>query len=162
MVQNSQPNLECNILRVEASYRIRLPQPLLRRLGWITGNRRVSAWLLLGGPERCRLLSETEVDADHSLQSLRERIAAEANISGENLIEFRDEASTALAVRLLAIEITPPGPGWRLTLPREIAAIMDIRPGETDLAALFTQNHIELWTIKALRTAVALPLTEIL
>jgi hypothetical protein len=162
MVQTNLPSLECSILRVEASFRIRLPQPLLRRVGWITGEQPVSAWLLLGSPGRCRLLSEAELEADHDLQTLRERITAEANDSSATLIEFRDEASTALAIRLLPVQITPPKPGWRITLPKEMAAIMQIRPGESDVAALFTQNHIEIWTVEALRSAVAQPLTEIL
>jgi hypothetical protein len=131
-------------------------------VGWITGDRPVSAWLLLGSPGRCRLLSESEVDADHDLLSLRERITAEISASIATLIEFHDEVSTALALRLLPVQMTPPKPGWRITLPREIAAIMRVRPGESDLAALFTQNHIELWTIEVLRSAVSPPLTEIL
>jgi hypothetical protein len=162
MVRDSLPSLECSILRVEASFRIRLPQSLSRRVGWITGDRPVSAWLLLGSPERCRLLSETEVEADHNLKSLLERINAEVNTSGATLIDFHDEASIALALRLLPVQITPPRPGWRLTLPREIAAIMGLRPGESDLAALFTQSHVEFWTIKGLRSAVGPSLTEIL
>jgi hypothetical protein len=49
-----------------------------------------------------------------------------------------------------------------LTLPKAIAAIMQIRPGESELAVWFLHGHIELWTIETLRSAVTTPLTEII
>jgi hypothetical protein len=79
-----------------------------------------------------------------------------------NPLEFQDEVSAALAFRLMAVEITPRKPGWRLTIPRPVAAIMNIRPKDSDIAALFLQKHIELWTIDALRSAVNMPLTQII
>jgi hypothetical protein len=47
-------------------------------------------------------------------------------------------------------------------LPRSIATIMQIRPGESDIAAVFLQGHIELWTIETLRSSVTTPLTQII
>jgi hypothetical protein len=161
MVEN-QPKLEFAILRVEESYRIRLTQPLLRRVAWITGVEPVSAWLLVGSPGRCRLLSSSEVGSDPLLQSLKMRITAEAGTRNANPLDFHDEVSVALAVRLLEVQITPPEPGWRLTLPRPIAAIMQVRPKESDVAGVFFQEHIEIWTVEMLRSSVARPLTEIL
>lgn len=159
---DSQPKLEFSILRVEESYRIRLTQPLIRRVAWITGAEPVSGWLLMGDPGRCRLLSASEVGSDPHLQSLKMRIIAEANTRSTNLLDFHDEFSVALAVRLLEVQITPPEPGWRLTLPRPIAAIMQVRPKESDVAGVFFQEHIEIWTVETLRSSVARPLTEIL
>lgn len=161
MVEN-QPKLEFAILRVEESYRIRLPQPLSRRVAWITGSEPVPGWLLVGSPGRCRLLAASEVGNDPNLQSLRTRIATEASTRGTNRLEFHDEVSVALAARLLEVQITPPEPGWRLTLPRPIAAIMQVRPKESDVAAVFVQEHIEIWTIETLRSSVSRSLTEIL
>jgi hypothetical protein len=78
------------------------------------------------------------------------------------MLEFHDEASLALALRLVQVRITPPDPGRRLTLPKAIAAIMQIGSGESELALWFLHGHIELWTIDALRSAVTIPLTEII
>jgi len=159
---DGQPKLEFAILRVEESYRIRLAQPLVRRVAWIAGNEPVSAWLLLGSPGRCRLLSASEVGGDPHLQSLKTRIAAEANTRSTNPLDFHDEVSVALAARLMEVQITPPEPGWRLTLPRPIAAIMQVRPKESDVAGVFVQEHIEVWTMETLRSSVARSLTDIL
>jgi hypothetical protein len=159
---DSHPKLEFAILRVEESYRIRLTQPLLRRVAWITGGEPVSGWLLVGSPGRCRLLSASEVGSDPHLQSLKMRITAEANTRSASPLDFHDEVSVALAARLLEVQITPPEPGWRLTIPRPIAAIMQIRPKESEVAGVFVQEHIELWTIETLRSSVARALTEIL
>jgi len=147
---------------VDKHYRIVLPQTLLQQVGWITGKQPHDGWLLIGSPGRCRLLSATEVDSDANFQSLRARIAAELNAPSTNALEFHDEVSVALALRLVSVQITPPGPGWRLTLPKPIATIMQIRPGESDVAALVLQDHIELWTIETLRSSVATPLTQII
>jgi hypothetical protein len=154
--------LEANILSVDEAYRVTLPQSLCRQSDWISGDQPHSAWLLLGNSGRCRLLSATEVESDPTLQSLQARTTLELTEPSHNPLEFQDEVSAALAFRLMAVEITPRKPGWRLTLPRPVAAIMNIRPKDSDVAALFLQKHIELWTIEALRSAVNMPLTQII
>jgi hypothetical protein len=116
----------------------------------------------MGSPGRCRLHSGAEVDNDTNFQSLRARIDAELNAPSTNALDFSDEVSVALALRLVSVQITPPEPGWRLMLPRSIATIMQIRPGESDIAAVFLQGHIELWTIETLRSSVTTPLTQII
>jgi hypothetical protein len=158
----NQPTLEFSTVAVGSDLRIKIPKSLLPLASWITGDQPVSAWLLVGSPGRCRLLSATEVDANPNLSSLRDRIATELNTPSNNALEFRDKTSVALAVRLVPVRITPPDPGWRLALPGLIAAIMQIRPGESEIAALFVHGHIELWTIETLRAAVTTPLTEII
>jgi hypothetical protein len=81
---------------------------------------------------------------------------------GSSILEFHDDTSLALAFRLVQVRIAPPEPGWRLTLPRAIAAIMQIQPGESELALWLPRGHIELWTIQTLRSAVTTPITEII
>ncbi|MGA9542278.1 MAG: hypothetical protein WBQ85_01830 [Candidatus Sulfotelmatobacter sp.] len=108
------------------------------------------------------MLSASEVQEDPALKSLLARIAVESSVGLNGTLEFHDEASVALTTRLMPVQITPPDPGWRLTLPRPIAAIMRVKPRESDLAARFVQNHLELWTIEMLRSAVSLPLLDIL
>ena len=154
--------LEFSVHSVGRDLRLTLSQSALQRVDWIAGRQPVDAWLLLGSPGRCRLLSAAEVGSDPTLQGLRARIASELNSPSPGALEFRDEASVALALRLVAIRITPPPPGWRLRLPGPIATIMQIRPGGSEIASLFFQGHIELWTIETLRSSAEPPLTEIL
>lgn len=135
---------------------------MLQLVDWIAGKQPVDGWLLVGSPGRCRLLSAAEVDGDPNLQALQARIAAELSAPSANALEFHDEVSLALALRLVPIQISPPDPGWRLMLPRVIAAIMQIRPGESELGALFVQGHIELWTIEEMRSAITPSLTQII
>jgi hypothetical protein len=142
---------------------VRLPQPLCRRTGWINGEQTIAAWILVAGPKRCRLLSAAEVAEDEDLRQLQGRIAIETTAAPGRLLEFKDEGSAALAQRLLSIQIAPhETSGWRFTLPRVLASVMRVRPRESDLAALFVQEHIELWTIDALSSAVSGALTELL
>src|ERR1039458_170522 len=105
--------MECTIVKVDQDNRILLPQGLLRHAKWITGNEPLSAWLLVGSPGRCRLLSSTDVEDDATCQILRATVDAETIQPTVAASEFRDEASVALGLRLLPIEITPRGPGWR-------------------------------------------------
>lgn len=152
--------MECTVLKVDQDYRIFLPQAILRRVGWILGDAPLSGWLLMGGPGRCRLLSSAEVDSDASCRSLQVAIGEELELPADGVLEFRDEASVVLGLRLQPVEITPRGPGWRLTLPRVLAAIMQLRPKESSVALLFFQEHIEIWTLETLRASLTVPLSE--
>ena len=151
-----------HIAKVDKSYRIVLPVALLQQVDWIAGDAPIFGWLLMGNPGRCRLLSPAEVENDAATQSLRSRIDAELGRVGSSILEFNDEESLALALRLVQVRIADTEPGRRLTLPKAIAAMMQIRPGESELVLWFLHGHIELWTIEALRSAVATPLTEII
>lgn len=130
------------------------------QVGWISGNETLNGRMLLGGSGRARLLSPSEVDEDAGLQLLQARINAELSTPSISPLEFQDEVSIALALRLVSVHITPPPPGWRLTLPRPVAAIMQIRAGESEVAALFVQSHIEFWTIEMLRSSINIPLNQ--
>lgn len=76
------------------------------------------------------------------------------------MAEFGDEASAILRLRLIPIEIAPPGPGWRITLPKTLAAIMQIRPKESTVAILFPEAHLEIWTMDLIRKSMSVPLSE--
>jgi hypothetical protein len=154
---------EASIIAVEASYRIRLPQPLCKLTGWIAGKQPLRAWLLMASSGRCRLFSDTEVSSDPHLQLVRAAIAEVLEAPGASSIEFQSEVSVALTVRLAEVQLTRhETSGWRLTLPRPIAAIMHLRPAESSLAAFFLQGHIELWTIDVLESFATMPLSEII
>ena len=62
-------------------------------------------------------------------------------------LEFLNAASVVLRLRLLQIQLNRhETAGWRLTLPRPIAAIMQLRPSKSSLIGLIVQDHFELWT----------------
>jgi hypothetical protein len=153
--------MECIALKVEKDYRVFLPQAVLKRASWISGTGTVSGWLVVGGSGRFRLLSSAEAEGDAGCQSLRDEIDAEAGRPIGSAIEFSDEASALVGLRLLPVEIAPPGPGWRLTLPRAIAMIMGIRPKEHIFAVLPTKGHIEFWTQGAVHASLTTSLTDL-
>lgn len=162
-LEDNEAKSEANIIAVEKSYRIRFPQPLCKRVGWIVGDQPLAAWLLVGSPGRCRLLSAAEVSRDPDLQSLKAGIAEVLNAPSAGALEFQTEVSAGLTVRLAQVQLTRhETSGWRLTLPRPVAVIMQLRPAESSLAAFFLQDHIELWTMETLRSSVSTPLTEII
>jgi hypothetical protein len=153
---------EAKIISVEASYRVRLPQPLCRQVVWIAGSKPLAAWLLVGSSGRCRLLSALELGTDPQLRALKDAISSSAAERATSVVEFEEESQVALGQRLLEIQLTlHKTSGWRFTLPRVLAAIMQLSPKESEVAALFVEDHIELWTIDTLREAVSVPLSEI-
>ncbi len=157
------PERESHVISVEASYRIRLPQPLCKRVGWISGDQPVEGYILVANSGRCRILSLAEVAEDSDLQLLLVRIAAVGETGPARLVEFPDEGLAALPQRLFKIQISPhETSGWRFTLPRLLAAIMRVRPKGSDLAALVVQQHVEIWTIDAVSSALSIDITEIL
>ncbi len=154
--------MECSVQKVDKDYRIFLPQAVLRRAKWISGDSPLEARLVVGSAGRCRLLSLAEFEGDAGCRALRDAIEAEADRPTSGAAEFDDEDSAVLGLRLLSVEITPPGPGWRLALPRALAAIMGVQPKESSVAVLFLQDRIEIWTLETLRAGVATPLTELI
>lgn len=156
------PDLEYNTVKVDRYYRILLRQSLVRQLPWLKGEGAIEAWLLVGNSSRCRLLSSYEVKNDSRLRELRARIEAEVNLTSTDALEFHDESLVALPLRLLPIQVTPPDPGWRLTLPRPVAAVMKITPGVSEVAAILLRGHVELWTIELLASAMSTPLADLI
>ena len=151
------------ILDVEASHRIRLPQPLCSQFDWIAGEKAIAAWLLVATSDRCRLFSAVEVDSEADMQLLKTRIAEELSARYTGALEFQNATSVTLTLRLVEIQITHhETSGWRLTLPGPIAAIMQLRAGDSSVAALIVQQHIEIWTIQMLKSSANVPLPDIL
>ena len=162
MAVETNPDIEYYIVRVDTSYRVRLPVTLLKQGGWATNTQPIEACLLVGAPGRCRLLPAPELKNDPALQKLQARATAELTSRNANSLVFGDDSSVALALRLQLVKLFPFETAWRFTLPRSLAAVMQIMPGKSDIAALFLQGHIELWTIATLASAMSTPLTELI
>jgi hypothetical protein len=154
--------LDLYILKFQKDYRLSLPEPLVKQVHWIKGNHSLEAWLLMGSSGRCRLLDQSAIDGNQQLQTLRAKIETEQTPADPHILEFDDAALVALPFRLLPVQISAPNPTWRLGLPKPIAGIMQLRPGQSELAALLVRDHIEFWTIEMLRLSVSTPLDEII
>ena len=92
----------------------------------------IEAALLVGSPERCRLLSQTEVRSSPDLVALREKQLSSA--SGDDIcsdLEFDEPGIAALAARLISVQLTPHKPSWRFTLPNLVLRLMQVRPGDS-------------------------------
>jgi len=156
------PNLEFNLLRLEDSCRIRIPQQLFRRAPWIAGDQPVDSWLLVRGPGRCRLLSAAEADDDPDLQFLKARIAEEVKTPSTSALDFRDESAAILPLRLLPVQVRRHEGAWRLTLPPPVVVAMQLKAGESEIVALFVGEHIEFWNVETFKSAMSTPLGRIL
>lgn len=152
---------DCIFLAVDESYRVTIPQRFAKKVGWITGDRAIDAWMLVGSRVRVKLLSQAEVDTDPRIRYLQDRIA-EASLPNESLVEFQEDSLAVLPMRILRTEIRRRGRGWRLALPTAIAVMMRVQPAESDIAALFLSDHVEFWTIEAYSAACSKPLIQII
>jgi hypothetical protein len=128
----------------------------------MTGVHALDGWLLVGSADRCRILSNNELDSDPELQKLQANITNEINTSSDSVLDFRAASLVALPLRLVPLEIKRYGPRWRFVIPQIVAVAMKIHPTESDVAALFLDGHIELWTIEMLRAAFDHPLSQLL
>jgi hypothetical protein len=154
--------MESTLAKVGKDSRILLSTALLKRAGWAPGDAPMKGWLIVGSPGRCRLVHSSDFESDSSCLSLRNAIDEETAREPGSLIEFRADSLVALAMRLLPIEVTPPGPGWRLAIPRELGAIMGILPNETSVALLLVDKHIEIWSLETLRSSTETPISELI
>jgi hypothetical protein len=116
----------------------------------------------MGELGRYRLLSVGDVEANPNLKALRAKLSEQSNETTKNdPLEFEDETSATLPLRLASVQLSPPRPGWRLTLPRAITTVMGVLPGEDEVALLISNGHIEIWTIEKLKSALRIPLADI-
>lgn len=154
--------MEHAIAKVERDYRVFIPRSLLAGVGWPKDDPESGAHLLVGGQGRCRLLSRQEVRGDPICQRLRERVAADLAEPVAGPTSFRDDAVSVMDLRLLSVDLIPHSSGYRLTLPKLLAGILRVQPGEDHVALLACEGHLEIWALEALREAVNVRLEELL
>jgi hypothetical protein len=146
---------------VDKSGRVVIPQPFCDKVGWITGGSPIEAWLLMGEMGRLRLLSQEEVSGDPEIASIRSQISATADETKGGVLDFEDAPLVALAVRLVDTLLSPPPPGWRLTLPKVLLDILQISRAESQVVMTMSKGYIELWTTEVWNAAVSTPLDQI-
>jgi hypothetical protein len=146
-------------VKVEAG-RIRLPGRFAQRLKWVQGGEPIEAWLLMIRPGRYRLLSREQVDSSVRLKALAEQIYNPPEPDPETEpFEAESSASAALSARLLPARLSPRGPGWRLTIPKNALGLVRYETVDIDntLFLLFSDGYLEVWSPEAVADAAAAP-----
>jgi hypothetical protein len=137
---------------LDSANRLWLPRFLSERISWLEGTKPKDSWLWLIESGRYRLLADEEVKSDQSLSSLREWI-----LEGRppNSIRSSGKEFLVLPVQLLPVMITPPPPVWRMVMPRVLSVFADNDKDARDFVLALAADQIEIWSVTALREAVA-------
>ena len=139
----------------DASNRINLPRHFSDHLGWNHGSKPAQVWLFLVTPGRYRLLSDAQVQGDAQLEPVRMLI-----LEGKPAILMEptyaeDPKRASLAAKLVPVQISPPGPAWRISFPKAFDAFT---PPDCDRKAfsiiLSLEGYVEIWCTDLLRKAV--------
>jgi hypothetical protein len=135
--------------------RIRLPQAFVEAAR-LNGNERVERSLLVIGPGAYRLLPAAEElsQEDQKILSSWEEAG-----SAEGPLEKTDSAKWAGArASLIPCIVSPPGPGWRLNVPK---VARQLATGDrSGVFLLIVGASVELWFPDAMREAVSRPVSE--
>lgn len=139
--------------------RIPIPQKFSDRVRWISGTEQLRVWLLMLLPGRFRLLSDSQVQGDGTLSEIRSAIMdGPAELAG-SAVGFESSERAAMIGRLIPVNLAPPGPCWRLTLPKPVL------PDDKDrrrFVFLFSLGYLEIWLLDVYKAAQALPLDSVI
>jgi hypothetical protein len=139
-----------------------LPEGIAKHLAWLKGDQTIDAWLLLIKPGRYRLLSAGDVGKSDSLHELAERINnPENDDASREPFEAESDEVAALVLRLIPTHLSPKGPGWRLTLPRNSPLLGNLDDG-VRVTLLFSEGYLELWMADFRDKALSIPLDKLL
>jgi hypothetical protein len=139
--------------KVDASNRITLPKHFSDRITWMKSDE-VKGWLFLIGEGRYRLLSDEQCLTDPELEPIRQLIV-EGN-SGSAAASAKPPKSAIIA-RLMPVTISPPGPGWRISIPKALEAFLPDNCNKEKFSVLFSvDGHWEVWHTDMLRKAALL------
>jgi len=145
---------------VDPSGRVLLPSDLCDASGWISGEGPLQGWLLMHTYRRLRLLSAHDVEASSEVLRLKEIGGVQEQKGGP--LDFEEPGSVVLAGRILERQLARSTSGWRLTLPRNVVELWEIRPGNNSAAVLISGGYVEIWSIDALRDAYSVPLRDLI
>jgi hypothetical protein len=125
----------------------------------LAGTTDIEFLLLVLAPGRYRFVRQPTENAAGDLSVVLdhwERMGAEGNVfDGTD-----NNARAAIRARLIPCTVSPPPPGWRISLPKEA---MDLATGDRTRAfLLIVAGFVEVWFPDALRAAVSAPLSELM
>ena len=141
--------------------RVRLPGDIADRVP-LKGSEQVNCWLMVVSPGRFRLMLRGERrDAKGDLARVLDEIE-KVEQPGEVLAYTESDAKAALVGRMIPASASPPGPGWRLNIPRIARAVS---PGGREAKFVFlagASGYVDVWFPEAWRQAQTVPLPELL
>lgn len=145
------------------SGRVRLPSDVAQQISWLADGETVDAWLVLLELGRYRLVSHRQAEQDNKVGPTLRRLAAPSNGTvTEDASEFESAPLAALACRLIPTVVSSRGPGWRITLPKEVITLVPPSEDRSQVFLLFSVGFLEIWFPDTLRRALSTPLGEAL
>jgi hypothetical protein len=144
--------------RMDASNRVPLPKQFSECVPWMRGTSSLRGWLFIISPGRYRLLSDEQVQNDSQLEPLRSLILEQRSVATDPTSAEAPERA-AMVARLAPVQITPPGPVWRIALPKAFGIFAPPGCDRTAVSVLLSlEGYLEIWYTDVLRTAVFSPL----
>jgi hypothetical protein len=138
--------------------RIRIPVDFVKAAG-LSGEKPIGAWFLIVGPGRYRLVTDEHLSGEPDMtRTLRQPEGA----FGDFLDTTDNNAEAAMRVRLIPCVVSPLGPGWRVSVPRELRMIASDEEASSSAFLLVVKGFVELWFPETLREALTVPLSRLL
>jgi len=165
MVKSTDSSWQPYPATVDIAGRVRLPDACAAQLDWLQGKDAIHAWLLVVGLGRYRLLSDKQVRESARLNVVAERVSSHPQPDQEiEPFQAEDSSSAALAARLLQVRLSPLGPGWRLTLPKDRLGLFGRPATKTDntVYLLFSDGYLEIWSVDHLIESIQAPLDQVI
>jgi len=152
-------NSDFTVVKFEGE-RICLP-PRFAEQAHLAGSTQVECLLLVITPGRYRLLRRPTRAAAGDLSKILHKIE-EVELAGDILESAENNAQAAIAARLIRCIASPPGPGWRITVPKEARKLAAEKEQASFVFLLIVSGFVELWFPDTLRKAVSVPISELL
>jgi hypothetical protein len=140
--------------------RICLP-PRFAAQAHLDGNDQIECYLLVVTAGRYRLLKKERTVPKGTLSKILSQIE-EIQEPGDLLRGTRNNAQAALPARLIPCMASPPGPGWRIVIPKEAKELAKETEEPTSVSLLIVAGFVEIWFPETLRRAVSEPLSTVL
>lgn len=159
MVNSGNKILESDLTSVDLDgERIRLPAHLADKAG-LSGPVGKKAWLLVMAPGRYRLVTKTpEEDSDLS------RLIQYWKELGEtgSALDVIDSSRAAMRARVIAIVVSPPPPGWRISLPKALLALVPKTEDRSRVLVFPVAGCIEFWFPDTFKRFGSTPFSDLL
>lgn len=140
--------------------RICLP-PSFAEQARLDGTEQVECVLLVITPGRYRLFRQITPTATGDLRKIIRKIK-EARVPGDILENTENNPQAAISSRLIPCIASPPGPGWRINVPKEARKLAAENGQPSFVFLLIVSGFVELWFPDILREAVSVPISELL
>lgn len=139
--------------------RIRLPSGFAER-AHLAGDESIACWLLVVTVGRYRLVPQPAGSATGTLGRILEQWE-EAGAAGDVLDSAGSNERAGIRARLISTRLSPRGPGWRITVPKEAKLLVPTGEDRSFVFVLVVAGFIELWFPDTLRRALSMPIAEL-